>query len=202
MILSFSPEKFLTRDGNMLTSSPIKGTLKRHENSQIDAQNIDVFQADIKNCAENTMIVDLTRNDFNKICNTGTVKVPSLCRLMSLPNVHHLVSDIQGDLPKNTRFSDIFTAIFPPPSMTGAPKILATQTAIKLEGIKRGFYSGAMGILSHNYFDFSVIIRTLILQNNRFEFQSGGGITYLSNPHEEVAEMYNKINFLKSIINI
>ena len=111
-------------------------------------------------------------------------------------------SEIHGKMQKNLTALDAIPACFPAGSMTGAPKIQAIKTANDLENMKRGIYSGTIGIFGKNYINSSVVIRTLIIQNDSFEFQVGGAITFDSIPQNELEETFNKAQGLANILNI
>ncbi|MEM9014536.1 MAG: anthranilate synthase component I family protein, partial [Pseudomonadota bacterium] len=169
-ILSNSPERFFritSHDGERtISTEPIKGTRPRSSCAERDQQMAEQLLADPKDRAENIMIVDLLRNDLSKICDDHSIRVPRLCELMSLSKVHHLVSQITGTLRNDVSVTDVFGALFPCGSITGAPKVQAMKVISEIEGIGRGPYCGAIGYISDTgVADFSVAIRTTILAN-------------------------------------
>lgn len=193
-ILSSSPELFLdiAASGSM-TSTPIKGSAPRHSDPAIDARQRDQLALSVKNRAENLMIVDLVRNDFARSCEVGSVDVPSLFDITSHATIHHLSSSITGKKRADCSSIDVVKACFPPGSMTGAPKIKAMQLCTTLEKHARGVYSGAMGWFGGDgSCKLSVVIRTLLLQGEQFEFQLGGGIVADSTPEGEHEELLDK----------
>jgi para-aminobenzoate synthetase component 1 len=181
-IISASPEKFLTVQNGIATTIPIKGTLGVDSPAALLAMSE-------KDRSENLMIVDLMRNDLSKTC--ANVRVPELFKVTSYAKYHHMSSTIVGEARASAL--DIALGCFPPGSMTGAPKIHAMRLINDLEGVERGVYSGAIGYFNgKNECDFSVVIRTLIIQDDKFEFQVGCGIVADSVPEKELEESYIK----------
>jgi anthranilate/para-aminobenzoate synthase component I len=203
-ILSSSPECFLTveKDGTV-SARPIKGSAKREENAEMDAATIAQLTSSTKDLAENLMIVDLMRHDLAHVCAPGSVRVTEHAQLYSYATIHHLVSTIKGRRSAEVSLPDILRATFPAGSMTGAPKIAAIRWCEQQERLERGLYSGAIGWLgSQNTADFSVVIRTLLLQGARFEFQVGGGIVADSTPRGEWSEALDKARAIADILGI
>lgn len=199
-IISSSPELFFNIKNNKITSIPIKGTAPRGSSAKQDQENKLALKNSPKERAENLMIVDLVRNDLARICKAGSVKVDNLFKITTYKNIHHMSSEISGRLDEKYSTIDALRALFPPGSMTGAPKIKAMEVAAKKEKINRGVYSGAIGFFDNQTANFSVVIRTLILQKRKFEFQSGGAITFDSDPKKELEEIYNKAKALLKIL--
>jgi aminodeoxychorismate synthase component I len=193
-ILSSSPECFLTiNEQGTISTRPIKGTIRRSEDEAEDQRLRHHLATSEKDRAENLMIVDLMRNDLARVSVPGSVNVPNLYQLQSFQTLHHLDSLITAQRAPDKSSLDVIKACFPPGSMTGAPKIRAMEYCTRLEWLKRGVYSGAIGWLdSQGSADFSVVIRTLIVEGNRFEFQVGGGIVYESIPQQELEETHTK----------
>lgn len=193
-ILSSSPESFMNIDasGNV-TTRPIKGTAPRGNDPVSDERNRQKLIASGKDRAENLMIVDLMRNDLAKACETGSVKTETLFDVTTHATIHHLSSTIKGKKLTGSNTLDVIRAAFPPGSMTGAPKISAMNLCSKLEGRERGIYSGAIGWFGGDgSCDLSVVIRTLVIKGNKFEFQVGGGIVADSTPRKELEELISK----------
>ena len=189
-ILSSSPELFLkcNTDGQII-SRPIKGTAPRHGDPQLDARLRRELQHSVKTRAENLMIVDLVRHDMGRICKIGSVHVPELMEVESYPTVHQLVSTVAGQLPDNQTVLAAIRALFPPGSMTGAPKYRSMQFISELEGRARGAYSGALGYIGINgASELSVVIRSAVMDGSKIAFGSGGAITALSDPEQEIQE--------------
>lgn len=187
-ILSSSPESFLTLSEGTITSRPIKGSARRSAEASDDAQLREALQQSDKNQAENLMIVDLMRHDLAQISQPGSVQVAARATLHSYANIHHLISTITARLRKGSTVRDALRACMPPGSMTGAPKRAAMQWIATREGLQRGVYSGALGWMGHDCADFSVVIRTVLIDGVDFEFQVGGGIVADSDPEEEWRE--------------
>lgn len=203
-IISSSPECFLRVDtsGNAC-SQPIKGSIRRGEHAQNDAALAQSLLNSEKNRAENLMIVDLVRHDFSRVCMPASVHVPSQNSLLTLANVHHLVSTVEGTIAPPHTHADLLRACFPPGSMTGAPKLRAMQRCSEFERVARGVYSGALGWLQPDgAMEFSVVIRTILLRDNQFEFQVGGGIVADSTPENEWEETIAKSASIAYALNI
>jgi para-aminobenzoate synthetase component 1 len=149
VILSRSPELFFTVDTNgWIETHPMKGTIRRGTTAAEDAALAESLRQDEKNRAENLMIVDLLRNDISRICELGTLQVPELFRIESYPTVHQLVSRVRARLRPGTTVTEIFAALFPCGSITGAPKIRAMQILRSLEAGPRDIYCGAIGYVA------------------------------------------------------
>lgn len=202
-IISNSPELFLKIDNRNVTSCPIKGTAPRDKDIAIDQINIEKLKNSPKERAENLMIVDLVRNDLARVCRPGSVKVETLCELNTYPNIHHMSSRVTGVIKEEYNIFDMLIASFPPGSMTGAPKIKAVEYCAALEKMDRGVYSGAIGFLDGNTgLNLNVVIRTILIRGDDFEMQSGGGITFDSDPKAEMEESFTKLNVLSRILAV
>jgi len=197
-----SPERYLRKKGNTILSQPIKGTAKRNANDEKDEEIKTVLKNDIKERAENVMIVDLTRNDIARSCETGSVTVEELFGIYTFPQVHQMISTISGQLKKGTPFTDAIRYSFPMGSMTGAPKIKVMELIEQYEASMRELFSGTVGYITPGGdFDFNVIIRSLFYNaNTRYlSYQTGGAITYDSDPEKEWEEMRLKAWALERI---
>lgn len=193
-VMSASPELFLRKDGRHLFSSPIKGTRPRGHSAKEDLRSRDELLASEKDRAELAMIVDLVRNDLGRVAQSNSVTVLHHARLTSLPQVHHLVSDIRCTIRDNVSFSEIIRSLFPAGSITGTPKIAAMQYLAQHECSNRGVYTGSIGCLSPNgNFCFNVAIRTGVVSNNSLTLGSGGGITLESDSESEYQETLDKL---------
>ncbi len=198
-IICVSPERFITKKGNSILSQPIKGTKKSSSNQKENQIFIKQLRESQKDRAENTMAVDVVRNDFSKICVPGSVHVPNFCDVVDYGNVIQMFSTVVGELKTNTSFIEILRAVFPMASMTGAPKIRAMEIIEELESSKRGLYSGTIGyILPNGDFDFNVVIRSIIYErkNRYLSFHTGGAITVQSQMEEEYTETELKASSL------
>jgi para-aminobenzoate synthetase component 1 len=190
-LMCASPERFLKKVGNKLISQPIKGTIRRSGDADVD----DVLRLKLANSekdrSENVMIVDLVRNDLSRIAQRGSVKVEELFGVHSFKTVHHLISTVSAEIRENIKFSDILKAMFPMGSMTGAPKISAMNLIDSHEASARGLYSGSAGYIAPNGdFDFNVVIRSMIYHRSRkyLSCSAGGAITALSEAGKEYDE--------------
>ncbi|CAB4336205.1 unannotated protein [freshwater metagenome] len=188
-IASASPERFLSRQGNLVLTSPIKGTIRGDKASFGE-----------KDKAENLMIVDLMRNDLGKICADGSVEVSELFRSEVHPGLTHLVSDVQGTLREGITWREIFEALTPPGSVSGAPKSSALTTISDNEGVARGVYCGAIGWVEGDRAELAVGIRTFWKGSDSVvRFGTGAGITWGSDPLSEWEETQLKAEKLIAI---
>lgn len=196
-IASSSPEQFLHVNAQgKIESRPIKGTAPA-------AQDPAQLAESEKDRAENLMIVDLMRNDLARTCEPGSVKVEKLFEVSSYATLHHMASTISGQKRSTVSTLEAVQDCFPPGSMTGAPKVSAMEWCLQHEGIKRGAYSGALGWFGGDgSCDLSVVIRTLIVQNEGFEFQVGGGIVADSDADAEWAETMTKARGICTALGI
>ncbi|MBB2150889.1 anthranilate synthase component I family protein [Pedobacter gandavensis] len=204
-ILSASPERFLCKRSNKLISQPIKGTAKRSKEALADEQIKQALSENIKEQAENVMIVDLVRNDLTKSALKGSVKVEELFGIYSFPQVHQMISTISCELDPDLHFIAAIKNTFPMGSMTGAPKIRAMELIEKYELSKRGAYSGSFGYISpEGEFDFNVIIRSILYQesNKHLSFQVGGAITYAANANDEYEECMLKASAIIQTLSL
>ncbi len=194
-VASVSPERFLHlgSDG-LIEARPIKGTAPRGATPAEDAALAASLLASAKDRAENLMIVDLLRNDLARVATSGSVQVPTLCALESFASVHHLVSAVTAQLRPGLGPLDLLRASFPGGSITGAPKIRATEIIADLEGHARGPYCGSAAWIGFNgAMDSNILIRTVTVATDRITAQAGGGITADSDPAAEWAEALTKI---------
>ncbi|AXE64551.1 hypothetical protein BBF93_10140 [Hyphomonas sp. CACIAM 19H1] len=190
-IASFSPERLISADGEgRVKAEPIKGTIRRSEDVTEDAAARAALLASEKDRAENVMIVDLLRNDISRVCTSASVSVSSLCRLETFANLHHLVSTVEGKLAPGQTAADLLAAVFPGGSITGAPKLRAMEIIDELEPAARGIFCGSLGWMGHDgAMDFSILIRTLEVLPGEARLWAGAGITLLSDPEAEHAEI-------------
>lgn len=188
-IASASPELFLTRDGDRIKTSPIKGT-KRSTTEKFGS----------KDRAENVMIVDLMRNDLGQICIPGSIAVPDLLRDENHPGLSHLVSDVTGTLRPEISWTEIFTALLPAGSISGAPKSAAKRIISELEPTPRGAYCGVLGWVHGDRAVLSVAIRTFWREGEFINFGTGAGITWSSDAQSEWDETQLKAERLVSIV--
>lgn len=200
-ILSVSPELFFRRTGNKVTTKPMKGTVGRGLTEAEDEAQAAWLVSSPKNRAENVMIVDLLRNDLGRVAEFGSVQVTELCVAERLPTLHTMTSTIQAQLRPDTPLSDIFAALFPCGSVTGAPKIKTLQVIRELECSPRRVYCGAVGVIEPGgNAVFNVPIRSVLLdkQLGQAEYGTGGGITWDSEAAGEYEELLTKAKVLSS----
>lgn len=199
-ILSLSPELFFRIDpdgeSRRITTRPMKGTARRGRTTAGDREIAAWLHDDPKNRAENVMIVDLIRNDLGRICTYGSVHVENLFAVARYPTLWQMTSSITGDLRSETTYEQIFRALFPCGSVTGAPKIRAMQLLTRIEEKPRGVYTGAIGYFSREQTVFNVAIRTLELKNGHAAMGVGSGIVIDSDPETEYRECRLKAEFL------
>jgi para-aminobenzoate synthetase component 1 len=187
-IASASPERFLSRNGARIITSPIKGTIRWNQEEFGE-----------KDKSENLMIVDLMRNDISQICSAGSVEVSALFRQEKHPGITHLVSDIEGDLREGVSWGEILKALLPPGSVSGAPKSSALTTIAAHEG-DRGPYCGALGWIHGGQAELAVAIRTFWTTGDKYlRYGTGAGITWGSDPQLEWEETQLKARHLISI---
>lgn len=198
-ILSASPELFFRWEDGQLITRPMKGTVKRGTTLKMDQLNADWLAASEKNQAENYMIVDLLRNDLGMIAEPGSVKVPQLKAIEKYPTVWQMTSTITADTNPGTTIIDIFKALFPCGSITGAPKIKTMEIIADIENSPREVYCGAIGFITpESEAVFNVPIRTVVIEKEtgKAEYGVGGGITWDSELSEEYDEAFLKAKLL------
>ena len=204
-LLCASPERYLQKKGSRLISQPIKGTIKRNIQNEIeDKLQLETLQNSSKDKSENVMVVDLVRNDLSRICEQGSVAVSELFGIYTYPQVHQMISTITGSVNDKVSFSEILDATFPMGSMTGAPKKSVMETIDLLEPTKRGLYSGTIGYIDPTGdFDFNVVIRSIFYnsQSGKANYQVGGGITIYSDPEKEYEECLLKAAAIKKVLS-
>ena len=207
-VVSASPERFfeIGKD-RTISTSPIKGTRPRGSTTHEDNALRDELLDSKKDLAENTMIVDLLRNDLGRVCDYGSVEVEKLCELEEHPTFFHLVSTISGKLREGIKLSEILQAVFPCGSITGAPKISTMRIIDEIETAPRGLSMGAIGysVQSSQFkvqscFDLSVAIRTAVIRDQTATFNVGGGIVIDSDPESEYDETLTKAKALLAAI--
>ena len=192
-ILSISPELFFEQDDRLLITRPMKGTTRRGLTNQTDLQEAAWLEADPKNRAENMMIVDLLRNDMNRISEIGSEQVTHLCQVEQYSTVWQMTSTIESRLRSEVDLVQTFQALFPCGSITGAPKISTMEIIQQTEVAPRGVYCGTIGILlPKGKRIFNVAIRTLQIQGHQAIYGVGGGITWDSKWESEYQETKQK----------
>ncbi|TGB02782.1 aminodeoxychorismate synthase component I [Halobacillus salinus] len=198
-LLSASPELFFRIDEGRLTTKPMKGTAKRGRTVQEDQEQIEHLLTSEKEQAENLMIVDLLRNDVGRIAKSGTVRVPRLFEVETYPTVHQMTSTVQGELSEEYTMYNVFRALFPCGSITGAPKVRTMEYIRELEDSPRDVYCGAIGFMTPNREAvFNVPIRTVMVDQEAEEavYGTGGGVTWDSTSKGEYEEILTKARLL------
>ena len=190
-LISASPERYIKKTKNKITSQPIKGTIAIGDSPNESERNKKLLRDSIKDQAENLMIVDLVRNDLSKVSIPGSVEVKELFGIYPFKQVYQMISTITSNFDTSNQLVDIFQSTFPMGSMTGAPKIKAMELIEQYEKTKRGLFSGTVGYITPTGdFDFNVIIRSILYNQatGYLSFQVGSAITYDSDPEKEYEE--------------
>ncbi|HAX45755.1 MAG TPA: aminodeoxychorismate synthase component I [Nitrospina sp.] len=192
-IVSSSPERLIKIQGDTLETRPIAGTRPRGDDAKKDESLTKELLLSEKERAEHLMLVDLERNDMGRVCKTGSVKVTDLMFLEQYSHVSHIVSNIQGKLKSHASIRDLLKALFPGGTITGCPKIRCMEIIHELEPSARGLYSGSFGYIGFSrQLDLNIIIRTIILKDDKAFFHVGAGIVADSNPDREYEETLAK----------
>lgn len=192
-IICASPERFLRLRDGVVETRPIKGTRKRGETPEEDEALRRELEQSEKDKSELLMIVDLERNDLNRVCRPGSVEVTELFTVETYATVFHLVSNIRGELAQGSDVTDLLRAAFPGGSITGAPKYRAMEIIDELEHGKRGLYTGSIGYLTlDGECDLNIVIRTALHRDGRYHLGVGGGITSESDLEFEYEETLQK----------
>ncbi len=202
--LCASPERFLKKTGPIVCSQPIKGTSKRDlSNAANDLAGKEYLSGSTKEKSENVMVVDLVRNDLSRICTEGSVTVKELFGIYSFPQVHQMISTIQGRVDETVHWTTVIEACFPMGSMTGAPKIKVMELIAQYESYPRGLFSGSIGYVTpEGDFDFNVVIRSLFYNETKkyLSFNAGSGITFYSDPALEYIECMMKASAILRVL--
>ncbi|KAF2829742.1 anthranilate synthase-like protein component I [Ophiobolus disseminans] len=202
-IVGASPELLVKEEQGRIITHPIAGTVKRGKTLKEDAALADELLNSLKDRAEHVMLVDLARNDVNRVCDPLTTRVDKLMVVQKFSHVQHLVSEVSGVLrPGKTRF-DAFRSIFPAGTVSGAPKVRAMELIAELEREKRGVYAGAVGYFGYSNVDGNkeiegamdtcIALRTMLVKDGIAYLQAGGGIVFDSDPYDEWMETINKL---------
>jgi para-aminobenzoate synthetase component 1 len=197
-VVSSSPERFLRLGADRVAETrPIKGTRPRGASPAEDAALREDLARSEKDRAENVMIVDLARNDLGRVCRFHSVEVPELMVVEAYASVFQLVSTVRGALRDDVHPLDLVAACMPGGSMTGAPKVEAMRIIERLEPVKRGIYSGALGYLDFSGpLDLAMVIRTVVVQGGRAHLGVGGAVVADSDPGAEYDETMDKARAL------
>ncbi len=192
-IISSSPERLVSVTNNVIETRPIAGTRPRSEDSAQDEQLLQELISHPKERAEHIMLIDLERNDMGRICKPGTVDVNELMMVESYEHVHHIVSNIRGELQQGVTPGDVINAVFPGGTITGCPKVRCMEIIAELESVGRGPYTGSVGYINHSGdMDLNILIRTMVMKDKQLNFRTGAGIVYDSIAQNEVEETRHK----------
>ncbi len=188
-VLSSSPERLLRIQGRRLDTRPIAGTHPRGRSAAEDQSQADALVAHPKERAEHVMLIDLARNDLGRVSTGGTVRVDEYMAVETYAHVHHIVSNVTGELRAGVSPVEALRAVFPGGTITGVPKVRCMQIIAELEAAPRGPYTGSLGYLNHDGSgDFNILIRTISLYGQELEFRAGAGIVADSRPERELDE--------------
>ena len=192
-IISSSPERLISVKDGRAETRPIAGTRGRESDKEKDGALKEELIAHPKERAEHIMLIDLERNDLGRICVPGSIKVDELMILESYAHVHHIVSNVCGQLKDGILPGDVIKAVFPGGTITGCPKVRCMEIISELETEARGAYTGSMGYLNHNGdMDINILIRTMMLENNTLSFRAGAGLVADSVAQSELEETGHK----------
>ena len=192
-IVGASPEMLVRVEGRHAVTHPIAGTRRRGRTEEEDMRLAEELKRNEKERAEHVMLVDLGRNDIGRVCDYGTVRVPTFMALERYSHVMHMVSVVEGQLAEGRDRLDALVSCFPAGTVSGAPKVRAMQIINELEPTSRGLYAGAVGYLDFaGNLDFCIAIRSILLERGKAYIQSGGGIVADSNPTAEFEETRDK----------
>ncbi|BAZ94225.1 hypothetical protein TspCOW1_08130 [Thiohalobacter sp. COW1] len=187
-VISSSPERLVEVRGRRVSTRPIAGTRPRGQGEQ-DRELSDELLGHPKERAEHIMLIDLERNDLGRVCRPGSIEVDELMQLESYAHVHHIVSNIQGELRPEITPGEVIRAVYPGGTITGCPKVRCMQIIAELEAGGRGAYTGAMGYLNRNGdMDLNILIRTIEQRDRRLYWRAGAGIVSDSRPQQELEE--------------
>lgn len=202
-IAGSSPEMLVTLSGSKVVTRPLAGTRRRGHTPEEDEALARELQTDQKERAEHVMLVDLGRNDLGRVCEYGSIELSDLLQIERHSKVMHLVSNVEGWLLPNRDALDLFQAVFPAGTVTGAPKVRAMQIIDELEPVRRGVYAGAIGYFSLlGDLDLCIAIRTIVMRGNQGFIQAGAGIVADSISHLEYKETLNKAHALMRAVQL
>jgi anthranilate synthase component 1 len=189
VLISSSPERLIRRDGQQIDTRPIAGTRPRNDSrDDADATRAELL-ASQKDRAEHVMLIDLERNDLGRVCEGGSVHVSEFMVVESYSHVHHIVSNVRGQARAGLTPGELIRAVFPGGTITGCPKVRCMEIIAELERRARGPYTGSMGYLNRNGdCDFNILIRTMLVRDERIEVDAGSGIVADSDPVAELDE--------------
>ncbi len=202
-IISSSPERLVSVNDNAVETRPIAGTRPRGGELDVDQALSTELLAHPKERAEHIMLIDLERNDLGRVCVTGSIHVNELMVLESYAHVHHIVSNIRGQLREGTKPGEVIRAVFPGGTITGCPKVRCMEIIAELEKAPRGAYTGSMGYLNHNGdMDLNILIRTMTRKDSELTFRAGAGIVFDSIAGNELEETRSKAKGLLRALKV
>lgn len=202
-VISSSPERLVRVEGNIVRSRPIAGTYPRSPDAVEDRRLARALLAHPKERAEHVMLIDLERNDLGRVCRPGTVRVPEFMVLESYRHVHHIVSEVRGELREGVTPAQVIRAVFPGGTITGCPKVRCMQIITELERTARGAYTGALGYVNRDGgMDLNILIRTLVQDGVDIRLRAGAGIVADSLPGRELDETRAKARGLLAALDL
>jgi anthranilate synthase component 1 len=202
VVISSSPERLVRSKNNLVETRPIAGTRPRSSEDQTDAALAKELLAHPKEQAEHIMLIDLERNDLGRICKPGSMKVTELMTLESYQHVHHIVSNVQGELQDDVSPADIIRAVFPGGTITGCPKVRCMEILAEMEKEARGAYTGSAGYINRDgSLDLNILIRTMVREGSSITLRAGGGIVADSDPQRELEETRAKAKGLLRVFS-
>ncbi|WP_376695466.1 aminodeoxychorismate synthase component I [Wenzhouxiangella sp. EGI_FJ10305] len=200
-VVSSSPERLVSVDGEFVQTRPIAGTRPRGQSEEADSRLTSELVSHPKERAEHIMLIDLERNDLGRVCRIGSIEVDELMVIESYAHVHHIVSNVRGLLREGMTAADVIRAVFPGGTITGCPKVRCMEIIAELEQQGRGCYTGALGYLGRDgRMDLNILIRSMVVGGNRITFRTGAGIVADSDPAAELAETEDKARGLLAAI--
>lgn len=202
-IISSSPERLVSLNGDIVETRPIAGTRRRDDDKQKDGALAEELLAHPKEQAEHIMLIDLERNDLGRVCIPGSIEVNELMALESWQHVHHIVSNVRGKIASDKTAIDVLRAVFPGGTITGCPKIRCIEILVEMEQQARGAYTGSLGYINNNGdMDFNILIRTLVREEDKLSFRAGGGIVSDSIAEKELEETRAKAKGLLRMFKV
>lgn len=204
-IISSSPERLVSVKNGVVETRPIAGTRPRDENQNNDDALAQELLSHPKEKAEHIMLIDLERNDLGRVCRPGSIEVNELMTLETWEHVHHIVSNVRGELQANKTPIDVLRAVFPGGTITGCPKVRCMEILTELEQQSRGAYTGSLGYINTDgSMDFNILIRTMVRETNtkQITFRAGGGIVSDSVAENELEETRAKAKGLLKIFDL
>ncbi len=200
VVLGASPESLIQTTGEEITTNPIAGTRWRGETPEEDTRLEKDLLSDEKEIVEHRMLVDLSRNDLDRVCEKDSITIPTYMAIKKYQHVMHIVSAVKGKLRKNTSSIDALIACLPAGTVSGSPRVRAMQLINQLEEKKRGAYGGGIGYINFNHdVNIALTIRSLVIKNATAYLQAGAGIVFDSIPENEYQETLNKAKSLLEV---